>query len=144
MPPEGHRASERASAGGGARRPAEGEGGGERGWASGARLGWDLEGQGASLVSALLFFYCDKIYITWFSTTVIFERCKLSSMRFIYMVVQPSLLPVSRTLASSRADRHLHTNSLFPPFLLPVSGTDCSQRVGVQSSTFSLSLAGFT
>jgi len=46
----------RASAAG-ARRQAEGEGGGEWGWASGAQLGQDLEGQGASLVSALIFFY---------------------------------------------------------------------------------------
>ena len=45
----------RASAAG-ARRRAEGEGGGERGWASGAQLGQDLEGQGASLGSALIFF----------------------------------------------------------------------------------------
>lgn len=53
--PRGSEPQWRASAGGGggsARRRAEGEGDGEQGWASGTRLGQDLEGQGARLVSA--------------------------------------------------------------------------------------------
>lgn len=59
------------------------------------------------------------------------------------MVVQPSLLSL---LGLPHRPVLTVTFTLAPcsPFLLPVSGTDCSQRVGVQSSTFSLSLAGFT
>ena len=75
-------------------RRAEGEGGGEQSWASGTRLGQDLErAREQAWFLHDFFFYCGKIDVTWFPIII----------KFIYIVVQPSL-PVSRTLASSHAD----------------------------------------
>lgn len=121
-----------------ARRGAEGKGG----WGAGLGV-WHSagtgprEGQGWFLHEFFFFFYCGKIDVTWFPIII----------KFIYIVVQPSLLPVSGTPAWSHADTvtFTHLTPCSPPTssclyeLTFVNVCECSHTLFLL-----LFLAGFT
>ena len=111
---------------------------GEQGWASGTWLGQDLErARDGFCMSFFFFFYCGKIDVTWFPIII----------KFIYIVVQPSLLPVSGTPAWSHADTvtFTHLTPCSPPTssclyeLTFVNVCECSHTLFLL-----LFLAGFT